>query len=154
MATAAELIRRLQSFDLEQAAYDALEQTKDVMIELNQQQLSEGKASDGSIIRYLRGSQYPYTRQYAVTKAKRGLQVSVVDLKGSSDATFWNSEQIKVEGQVIEYFSTLSLADYIEADYGVKIWGLTQENKGEYVRTAFFQAFKVKWEAGTGLKLG
>jgi hypothetical protein len=152
MTTVAEMIRRLESLKVQQSVVESIEETKDAALSLNALQLQEGVRSDGERIQWLRDSHYPYTKPYARQKAKKGFQVEVVDLNATSGKEFYKTEQIKVEGSEIQYQSNIKLGQYLEQNYGVKIWGLTNESRAEYIKQNFFPSLKKRIEGTTGLQ--
>jgi hypothetical protein len=152
MTTVAEMMRRLQSLQIKESVVDSIEETKETMLQFNAQQLEQGIRSDGETIHWLKDSHYPYTEPYARSKAKKGFQTTVVDLNATTGKTFYKTEQIKVDGDDIRYESNIKLAEYLEQNYGVKIWGLTSDNKTDYTKGVFFRALKEKIETKTGLQ--
>jgi len=148
--TCAELIRRLEAFDVAMAGHDSLEETKNVLLEMNQQQLDAGVRSDGELIHWLKDSHYPYTPAYAKRKARRGGEIRFVNLK-VSETGFRKTEVVSLVGDEIQYQSSIKLGDYLAQNYGSKIFGTTNENKEIYTKDHFFPAFKQKIQYATGL---
>lgn len=150
MASAAELVRQLQKIDIDENVDSSIQETKDVLLDMNKQQLDEGIRADGDKIHWLKDTHYPYTKPYAKKKSAKGLQTSVVDLNFGVGIA--KSEQIKVNGTELELSSSIKLGDYLEENYGKQIFGITKENKKAYTFGAFFQAFRKRIESASGLK--
>jgi hypothetical protein len=129
---------------------NSIDQTSDTIVELNQQQMAEGVASDGETIHWLKDSHYPYTKPYAAEKARLGLQTEVVDLKLTG--SFYKAERVKLEGDNLDFYNEDSKAEFLEKNYGKQIHGLTDENKKTYSHGVFCEALKTGIEAATGYK--
>jgi hypothetical protein len=149
MATAAEMIRRLQALKVRELAYQTLDETEDTLLDFNKEQMGKGILSTGEKIQWLRDSHYPYTPPYARWKSSKGLQTSVVDLRVTG--SFWDSEYIERHGDEIEYSSSVTLGKYLEKNYGSKIFGVTPDNRSKYTFGEYFSVFKDKMEQATKL---
>jgi hypothetical protein len=148
--TTEQLIEVLSSVDTRLLTEQSVEQTTGALLELNQQQMEEGIASDGDKIHWQKDGHYPYTKKYAGYKAKLGLQTEVVDLKLTG--TFYKEGRVKVDGDNVDFYNDGGYDEhYLETNYGKQIYGLTDENKQAYREGPFAETFREKFTDETGL---
>ena len=119
------LREKLQSVDFsEEVMIVAKEpEVKKELIKLNQDQLRDGKKTDGKRI------DPDYSTRYAKRRKKMGLQIGFVDLKVTG--TLYEKIDYFVKKNQILFFSRVRYAEYLEGRYAKReshIFGLTDEN--------------------------
>jgi hypothetical protein len=131
--------RRLQGLDVQAAAESSMMETAQDFIDLNTQQMYEGKDSQDEQI------QPTYKRpRYARVKNQMNPTpgYGVPDLKLSGD--FYKGYTLKVDGDQVIEDSDVDYAKYLTERYGVKIWGLNDSNLSAYRTGPFWSVLKQK----------
>lgn len=115
-----ELHRRLQSFDIVQAAGNGLEQNQQKVLDINREQLYEkGIGNDGQPLPPYKSN--PYARK---KERMRGKSIVDIWLKGKLQEEM----ELKVSGDTYSIFSRVPYAQYV---VGIRptIFGLTDDGK-------------------------
>lgn len=110
--------------------------------ELNKDQLKKGKKKDNSSL----GTYRPFTIE---ERLKRGLQVSFVDLRFTG--SFQDNMKLAIKGSTFDFTSTDKKSDMLADKYGDLIFGLTEENKEEFMRRYGKEALVEKISNATGI---
>ena len=131
-----ELQRRLTGFNIYQAVTDTIEETAGDITEFNRSQLYDGIRSTGTEIK---PSYAPYT---ILVKDQKGQPTDRVTLKDTGD--FYQGIYVDVNSETFDISSSDSKTDALVKKYGARIFGLTKENRGEYVNFSFFPALREK----------
>ena len=147
MATATEIIARLEAVNIELLAELAIEDTAKEFGKLNTEQMEEGKDSkDQKISPGYRSSSY--ARMKNQMNPKPGMGVPDLKLTGA----FYKGYRLQViNGEVIED-SDVPYAPKLEKQYGKQIWGLDPENKRLYIEKFLSPGMKKRLTEETGLR--
>jgi hypothetical protein len=143
MITVAELKRRVQSVNLDNVVTESIEDSNKEFIELQTEQMYEGFLSTGDPI------SPPYTARTVKIKKEKGQRYDVVTLNDTN--AFYEQMNITVDDEMIQIDSPVPYAKDLERKYGVEIYGLTEENRKEFVWDDLFPKVKQKIEQTTKL---
>ena len=133
--TVAEMLRRFERLDIEEAARQAVEETRALMIILNQRQMLEGRQSDDQkIVPKYR----PLTRKY---KKEKGLDPDVVTLHDEGD--FYAGIEVIIFEDNISIFSKDEKTPGLVSKYGHDIFGLTGKSREQYREVGKGVFFKI-----------
>ena len=139
--TIAECARRVRAIQIDMLIQEVFDNVKDLIAEMNAEQMEEGKRADGVMI----GDPNPnYFGVYEIFREKKGLQTRFIDLK--IDGTFHksifaeliSSEEFRIfssdDSQKVEELLYGSPPDkkgfkVRAGGFGELIFGLTEENK-------------------------
>lgn len=133
MATITELLEKIKSLSISELASDSINETSETAADLNAMQMFQGIRSDGKEI----NPQYsPFTVEQ---KKKKGQVTDRVTLRDTG--SFYEGLVLKANKDTISFFSTDEKSDKLEKKYGKQIFGLTNENKKEYVKGRLKQVF-------------
>lgn len=149
MATIAQILQNLKALDLHDVVMQALEETTPDMQALNISQLQKGKLRDDTTITNVKTGNKAYSSRHKKYRQGLGLQVDHVDLKITGQ--FYNEINFKLSNTEIEIDSTVPYSKYIEEMYTPQVFGLTPENRREYIFNKFFNVLKPKIESVTKL---
>jgi len=142
MSTIAALYRRVQKFDVAEAAVKSIEETKEILADLNVEQMSKGQKSDGS-----------YMPDYSPVSVEIfGKPEGPIKLFDKGD--FYRGYYVKVEGDKIIESSSDDKTDMLFKRYATKtsnIFGLNPQFRREYINQALKKAFRKNVKAETGL---
>jgi hypothetical protein len=145
MCSVAEMIRRLESVNIQGDSAEAIESTSADFARLNTAQMYQGLDSKGA--RISPGYRNPsYSRKKNLMNPTPGLGVPDLKLTGA----FYRGLSIKVQDADIIIDSDVDYAKYLEANYTNIFYGLDEDSKRIY-RDAFFEAFKAIIENKTQL---
>jgi hypothetical protein len=142
-----ELGRRLKGFDIRQEAREAIIETKDEIVRLNQGQLYLGKRSDGSDLA-------PYSSWYAAYKERLSDPIASITDRRTLYLTgkWWNSIKVDVQSETFEVTNDDQKNTLIMQREGEKVLGLSKESKAEeYVPNYFFPALRARIERRLGI---
>ncbi len=145
MGTIKSLYDRVNSLDIEQVSVNAIEETKDTIEELNQEQMYSGENADGGDIKPF------YTPLTQFLKQRKGQPYDRVTLLDTGE--FYAGIRVEVVGDTVVTDSTDSKSQKLKAKYGESIFGLNREKKGIYVENSLRPAFSRNIEMVTGLKM-
>lgn len=142
-----EANRRIQSFDLLQEVQDAVVETSNDIITLNQGQMSLGRRADGTDITPT------YSDLTIMLKDEKGQESRWVTLRDTG--SFWNDMFVDVGNNSYEVGSADAKAVSLEKKYGKKIFGLTKESKREeYIPIYLLPAVQSRITKRLGFKFG
>jgi len=148
-----EAIQAIEKINIHSAVSDVIENTSDIMEELQREQFSEGIESTGDLITWKKGirkdNRYPYTKAYERRKEKLGGDISVVNL--NLGQKYWDSIKASISGEDIEFKGTSRLTEFLDENYGNQKYGLTDDNKEKYMET-FVPEFIQIIEAQSGFQ--
>ncbi len=128
MTTPKGMLERLQGLDVGRQVKMTIGQTKQLIIDKNQDQLMQGIRSDGTEITP------PYTYFTREKKKEKGRDPNIVTLYDTGD--FFREMFVDVGSDVIEIDSMDYKSDDLQEKYGEKVFGLTPDSKEEYVEEA------------------
>lgn len=143
--TVAELGRRLRRVDVEKTAEDGILQTEKEFIEKQTEQLFEGFMADGSSI------EPPYAASTVKRKKKKGQPYDRVTFKDTG--AYYEKMGITLDNDIIRIGSEVPYEKHITDRSGTGIYGLTEENRKEYVWKSLFPKIKARIESITKLVL-
>lgn len=123
MCTIAEMSRRFDKVDLTKLTGDAMEDNESKIVELNREQLSEGKDSKGYDITP------KYTAFTVMKKMEKGQPFDKVTLKDTG--SFQAKIELNRKGNTFDMQSSDSKAPDLRLKYGVDIEGLSISGKKE-----------------------
>jgi hypothetical protein len=142
-----ELSRRLKGFELLQEVQDAVADTSNEIIVLNQGQMSLGKRSDGTDITPT------YSDLTIMLKDEKGQESRWVTLKDTG--AFWSDMFVDVGNNSYEVGSVDAKTVKLEKKYGKKVFGLTKESKSEeYIPLYLLPAVQDRITKKLGFKFG
>src|ERR1051325_9849350 len=142
-----ELSRRLKGFELIEVVQEAVIETSNDIITLNQGQISLGKRADGTEITP------SYSDITIMIKDEKGQESRWVTLRDKGD--FWNDMFVDVGNNSYEVGSADAKAAKLEKKYGNKIFGLTKESKSEeYIPIYLLPAVQDRITKRLGFKFG
>lgn len=126
--TPREMLERFQSLDVDRAIKMTIGQTRDLIIDKNQDQLMQGIRSDGTEIT----PAYTYfTRE---KKKEKGRDPDIVTLYDTG--AFFRDMFVDVGSDVIEIDSMDNKSEELKDKYGEKIFGLSGDSRHRYVSDA------------------
>lgn len=128
MTTVKGMLERVQNLDVGRLVKMTIGQTRQLIIEKNQDQLTQGIKSDGSNITP------EYTFFTKEKKKVKGRDPDIVTLYDTGD--FYRNMFVDVGSDVIEVDSTDYKSEDLKDKYGDKIFGMTRDSKEEYVNEA------------------
>lgn len=144
MSTITALIAKLQTLDLRNQVPVIIEQTKQDLITLNQNQLYYlGKDSTGAELK-------PYSFLTEHYKREKRQPFDRTTLKDTGE--FYSKFTIEATDSLIVFNSTDPKTPKLEAKYGNQIFGLTKENKTVYSKGVFYDLIKRYISQKTGLQ--
>ena len=142
-----ELQRRLKGFELLEVVQEAVIETSNDLITLNQGQMSLGVRSDGTEITP------SYSDITIMIKDEKGQESRWVTLRDTGD--FWNDMFVDVGNNSYEVGSADAKAAKLEKKYGKRIFGLTKESKSEeYIPIYLLPAVQERITKRLGFKFG
>lgn len=142
MPTVMEVLNRIATFDVHRIVKTSLGENRELMLDLNRDQMMQGKRSDGSDIT----PEYTYFTR--LRKMEQGANPDVVSLYDTGD--FQRDMYLDVGSDTLEIDSIDKKSDDLKAKYGEKIFGLGNNSREQYIEDVFPE-FKNKVE--TALKL-
>lgn len=146
MATASELIERLQGLNLREILTESIEETAPQYVELNTQQLFKGLDGTG-------GSIHPLYRSAKYARMKN--QMNALPGYGTPDlkltGAFYQGYGVRVEGDEVVKDSDVAYADDLFEKYGNAIGELDEENHEAYIDNGLSPVFTDKVREQTGL---
>jgi hypothetical protein len=146
MASIASLYNRLNNFDIAKVSAESINETKEKIVELNQEQLFAGKRSDGSNIR-------PAYSGFTINeKEKKGQPYDRVTLKDTG--AFYAGIEVKVEGDKVIERSLDEKNDELFEKYATgsgNIFGLSSPFKIQYIGESLRPVFLKKSRQAIGL---
>lgn len=128
MTTVKGMLERVQNLDVGRLVKMTIGQTRQLIVEKNQDQLTQGIKSDGSNITP------EYTFFTKEKKKAKGRDPDIVTLYDTGD--FYRDMFVDVGSDVIEIDSTDYKSEDLKDKYGDKIFGMTRDSKEEYVNEA------------------
>jgi hypothetical protein len=141
-----ELGRRLDGFDLMTEVKDVIVETGEELADFNRKQLDSGIRSTGSEIKPA------YAPLTILLKDQKGQPTDRVTLKDTGD--FYQGITVDVNSETFDLTSTDDKTEDLVKKYGNRIFGLTNESRGEYVAFSFFPALKDRITNRLGFKFG
>lgn len=123
MGTVRNLLNRVRSFNVIRAAGTAMKANETEILEINKEQLQEGKNSDNEPVGFYRSVGYALYKNKRNPKAGYG----TVDLKDTGD--FYRSFTLTINGNVYTISATDSKMPELVSKYSPKIFGFMEENK-------------------------
>ena len=144
MSTVKEILDRLRSLDIHRAVKTTLGEGRELMLDLNRDQLMQGKRSDGSDIT----PEYTYFTR--LRKMEQGANPDVVSLYDTGD--FQREMYLDVGNDTLEIDSMDDKSSELKDKYGEGIFGLDDTSRKEYVG-GIFPAFKEKIENALKLEM-
>jgi hypothetical protein len=141
-----ELQRRLDRFNIHQEVRWAIEETAESVADFNRKQLFSGMRATGTEIKPA------YAPLTVLIKDQKGQPTDRVTLKDTGQ--FYENIFVDVNSETFEIDSNDPKSDALQKKYGNRIFGLTPENRGEYVVYHFFPVLKGRITNKLGLKFG
>lgn len=148
MTTILGMIRKFESIKLRAQVPIIIEETKDVLISLNQEQLLKGVDSNGETLLPYRNQNYALYKNSLNPLAGMGTP----DLKLSGQ--FFKEWVVKVSNSEMEFDSNDSKTPNLVKKYGDTVFGLSEESRKTYTFGAFYDGVRKHIEEKTGLKFG
>lgn len=123
--TLAELSKRLKPINILEKTKDAIENTNEIALQLNRDQMFSGIRSDGSEIT-------PKYRPLTVfLKAQEGRPTDRVTLNDTG--SFYRYFILRIQGDEFYIDSTDDKSTKLKTDYGEKIFGLTKQSQIQWI---------------------
>lgn len=144
MATVLEVLDRIKNLDVHREVKTTLGETRNVILDLNQDQMIHGRRADDSDITP------EYTHFTRLSKIEKGRDPDVVTLYDTGE--FYNAMFVDVGSDELEIDSTDYKSDDLQAKYGAGILGLSKGSKELYLDEAF-PVFKSKIEESLKLEM-
>ena len=142
-----DLGRRLKGFELLEVVQEAVIETSNDIITLNQGKRSLGVRSDGTEITP------SYSDITIMIKDEKGQESRWVTLRDKGD--FWDDMFVDVGNNSYEVGSADAKAAKLEKKYGKRIFGLTKESKSEeYIPIYLLPAVQDRITKRLGFKFG
>lgn len=141
-----ELQRRLTRFDIHQEVQETIIQTEHDIADLNRRQLFAGIRSTGTEITPA------YAPLTVLIKDQKGQPSDRVTLKDTGQ--FYDNIFVDVNSETFDIDSSDAKSESLKKKYGNRIFGLTRENRGEYVQFSFFPALRDRIVKKLGFKFG
>jgi hypothetical protein len=142
-----DLNRRLKGFELLEVVHDAVIETSNEIITLNQGQMSLGVRADGTEITP------SYSDLTIMLKDEKGQESRWVTLRDKGD--FWNDMFVDVGNNSYEVGSADAKAGKLEKKYSKRIFGLTKESRREeYIPNYLLPAVQQRITKQLGFKFG
>lgn len=138
--------RRLNRFDIQKEVRESIIQTEQSVADFNRQQLFAGIRATGTDIT---PAYAPYT---VLIKDQKGQPTDRVTLKDTGQ--FYENIFVDVNSETFEIDSNDPKSDSLKKKYGNRIFGLTDESRGEYVQYHFFPALRDRITKNLGFKFG
>lgn len=139
MATVGSLLRKFQALDTDQVAVQAIENSKELMADLNAEQINSGLRSDGTLMPdYSIRSVVQYGKPYGPIRLR--------------DTGAWQQGMyVTVHGDNVVFSSTDSKDRHLVDKYGTQIQGLSDKYKNEAIRESIRPSFMRQIKEQTGL---
>lgn len=138
MTTVTAMRKRFNLVKVDELASQAMEQRREDIVELNREQMLEGKNKDGSDIAP------PYAFSTVAIKRAKGQQANFVNLRDTG--SFQRAMKLIVTRHTYQVTSTDSKTPDLVRKYGDVIFGLTPRNKAiawsVYIRPQVVQDIK------------
>lgn len=159
--TIAGLYDRFKKLDTDQIIEESIASTKDDLLELNKEQLYDGKLSTGADLSpsYLEDP-YFKTREAAQAYSdwKDRITPNSNRRKGIPNlfinGYLHNSFTVEVTANSVNFNTSASFGGKVVDKFGENIWGLNSTFKAEYLREFVSPLIKQKITSFTGLKFG
>lgn len=145
MATALDLLKKLEAFDLEETIEKCFELTEDDIADTQREQMLHGENSQGEDIGYYRNSAYAELKERL-----NPLAGGTVDLKITGD--FHKGIYATVIGEELVISSFDEKTDDLEQKYGDEIFGINDNYRTDYIDQELRPAFEQAVERELGLK--
>ncbi|MBS1915662.1 MAG: hypothetical protein JST87_05255 [Bacteroidetes bacterium] len=123
--TAAEAIRRLDSFDIETTVIASMQEAAADFKELNEDQWRQGLRKDGSSI-----EPYPYSKPYAKKRQKAGLQTDHIDVNFTGN--LYRGYKVEFTPQSVNMTNGVDYEKYVSKRYEL-LYGLSEENRRKFL---------------------
>ena len=128
MATIHEMLRRVQSIDLQAIGVSVIVDTKDELIKLNKEQLMD-KGEDKNLVKLKSYRSASYARKKNQRNPFPGL--GTPDLYNTG--AFQNAFQLKINSKnSFDIYSSNGKSGDLQKKYGKAIFGISDPNKQEY----------------------
>lgn len=154
--TAREAKRRLETLVgvMETAMVEAIDDTKDEYIALQQDQFREGKKRDGVQMVYWADPAEAYSPGYKKKRQRHGLQTEVKDLNFTSE--YYGQMEMEADAESIRITSGVEYEKWIDHFYNEdgELYGLSDENLDQYRRAAFWPVMREKITEESQLNFG
>jgi hypothetical protein len=147
-----QMDKLLRSIDIKPMCVQAVMETQEEAIALNQSQLKDGLLSTSKPIKFIGKAYYPYSAPWTKQRTKKGLQTDHVDLNYSGG--FWQSITLREINDDADLYSPLTLAEYLQKNYSSSIFGLAEGNADAYGKGVAGKAFEKIFTVTTGLPFG
>lgn len=125
-----EMIRRVEAIDVTQVVREAIEDTKEQLIQKQRQQMYAGKRSDGKDIDPLHGRYKGYAQRTRAIKRAKGQLYRNVTLKDEGD--FYNEIFVDTRDTSVVFGSADSKTQILVDYYGPEIFGVYGKFAAEY----------------------
>lgn len=141
--TVYDMLERFKSIDINQLIDETFIETEKSFIELNTEQLFEGKLNDGSDI----------TPEYAEsTKKRKKRKGQPFDRVTTRDTGQYHKEfTVRPDNDVLQIGSSVEYEQYIDKKYSKKLYGLMPVYNEEYTFGPYWSVLKQKLEDKTQL---
>lgn len=157
--TILELYNRVSQLDTDKIITESVDETKDVILASNKEQLLEGKLSTGADISPTyqedpffktpeAAQRYSDWKDKITPNPNRKPGVPNLFINGF----FHNSIKIELQGDAITYSSNVALGGKIQSKYGDNIYGLNANFKSQYLDNYLSPLIRQQIESFTGLK--
>lgn len=148
MTSIRELARNINRIDTQQLQRQVIEDTADKPIELNQDQLLQGKDSIGDDLKAYRDPFYASFKQTLNPRPSFG--IADLRLKGRFFSLFKLIPLLNIEGIGAKITSTDEKSKRLESKYGQNIFGLNKSNTEKY-QIASTKEYVRRWKKLAGL---
>ncbi len=116
MATVAEMMEAIKAVDIDKIVEDAIEATKGELLNQNRAQMEAGQNKEEKAITPL------YAPSTVSKKKRKGQPYDRVTLKDKGE--FYNKMGAQVDNEQVLIGSGVEYAKYLEARYGIQIFGV------------------------------
>jgi hypothetical protein len=140
-----ELQRRLTAFNIYNEVRETIGETSGDITEFNRNQLFEGKRATGTEIKP------EYAEFTILIKDQKGQPTDRVTLKDTG--SFYESIFVDVNSETFDIYASDEKTEKLERKYGKTIFGLSKNNRSQYVQYTFFPELKKRIESKLKLKL-
>lgn len=148
MQTITSLYQKLQTLDTDQIIQQSMEQTKDVLADLNVEQMNKGLNAKGEKIGEYRSEAYAEMKHSM--NPLPGFGIPDLRLTGA----FYRGTSVSISGQKVIIDSSDEKSADLQEKYGEEIFGLSGVYKREYLNESLGPIFRKSITSVIGLKFG
>lgn len=145
MCTVSEMVKRLTELNIDGLAKQSLGINSNVMTDLIKEQLTSGYSAKGKIKPKYRNP--TYARMKSEMNALPGNGTPDLRLTGA----FYNSIQVDIGGQDVEFLATDSKSESLTEKYGDEVLGMSEKQHNYLIEEPLFITFIGLIKEKTGL---